>query len=58
MDRHTTSRRVISLDEDLWNELGEAVGDRGRSAVIRELVAAYLGRPGAKMPRRPAGSAR
>lgn len=53
LDRHRTARHVISVEDDLWTEFGEAVGERGRSEVIRELIRAYLRKPGASMPKRP-----
>jgi len=59
-DRHTTPRRPVSLGEE-WAELGQVVGDRNRSEVIRQLVRAFLKKPGAKMPKRSdyeAGSAK
>jgi hypothetical protein len=52
-DRHATPRRVFSVSDDLWDEFGEAVGERQRSEYLRLLIAAFLGRPGAKMPKRP-----
>ena len=37
---------------DEWEELGRLVGDGNRSKVVRQLVRAFLKRPGVKMPRR------
>jgi hypothetical protein len=51
--RRTTPRRQIALAGPLWDRLGHLVGDRGRSEVIRLLVAWYLREPGAKLPERP-----
>jgi|GEM_PF-1960905 len=51
-DRHATARHIISVEAELWDEFGTVVGARNRSAVIRDLLAAFLGKPGAKMPRR------
>jgi hypothetical protein len=51
--RRTTPRRQIALATELWDRLGDLVGDRGRSEVIRSLVAWYLREPGAKLPERP-----
>jgi hypothetical protein len=51
--RRITPRRQIALSGDLWDRLGLLVGDRGRSEVIRALVAWYLREPGAKLPERP-----
>lgn len=52
-ERRKTVRRQIALADPLWNRLGALVGDRGRSEVIRSLVAWYLREPGAKLPERP-----
>jgi hypothetical protein len=42
------------IDGDEWKAFGEAVPrDTDRSAVLRDFVAWYLRRPGAKMPKRP-----
>lgn len=55
-----TPSRPVRLDEEDWEALGEAALAQGanRSAVIREFVRWYLGRPGAELPERPAASAR
>lgn len=50
-DRHKP-RATIADMEDEWRELGEVVGDGNRSEVVRQLVRAFLKRPGAKIPRR------
>lgn len=50
-DSHTTNRVVRIADAD-WVELGE-VAEGGRAEVIRQFIAWYLRRPGAKMPVRP-----
>jgi hypothetical protein len=52
-DRHTTPRRVISAEDDLWDPFGQLVGDRNRSAVLRQFMAWYIRKPGAKLPERP-----
>jgi metal-responsive CopG/Arc/MetJ family transcriptional regulator len=57
-DRHTTARHVVSVEDDLWHEFGEAVGERRRSEVVRDMIRAYLGKPGAHMPRRSGGTAK
>jgi hypothetical protein len=49
-DRHKP-RATIAGAEDLWKELGEVVGDKNRSEVTRRLWAAFLKRPGARIPR-------
>jgi hypothetical protein len=51
-DTHTTNRVVRVPDAD-WDDLGERAGARNRAQVIRDLVAWYLRRPGAKLPERP-----
>jgi metal-responsive CopG/Arc/MetJ family transcriptional regulator len=50
--RHTTPRRVVSIPDDEWDDLGELVGKRNRSEVVRAMVRAFLARKGARMPRR------
>lgn len=49
-DRHKP-RATIASGEDLWKELGEVVGEKNRSKVTRQLWAAFLKKPGARMPR-------
>lgn len=51
-DRHITPRRQTGIDDPDWDELGRIVGDRNRSAVVAQLVRAFLKRPGARMPKR------
>nr|WP_221374531.1 hypothetical protein [Actinoplanes polyasparticus] len=52
-DRHAMHRHMVGFDDADWEELGQVVGgDPERGDVIRRLVAAFLKRPGAKMPRR------
>ncbi len=41
------------MPDDLWNDLGQHVGERERSKAIRDLVRWWLRKPGAKMPKRP-----
>lgn len=53
-DRHTTPRRPIGVDDNLWDPLGEYVGERNRSATVRKLLAWWMRVPGAQLPRRPA----
>lgn len=50
-DRHVIPRRIVSIPDRDWSELGERVGERERSKTIRELVRRYL--DGKPMPRRP-----
>lgn len=47
-----TPRQTVRVDADLWRDFGE-VADPDRSSVLRDFMAWYAGRPGAKMPRRP-----
>lgn len=51
-DSHTTNR-VIRLADNDWNGLADAAGERHRAQVIREFIAWYLRRPGARLPERP-----
>jgi hypothetical protein len=51
-DTHTTNRVIRIPDED-WEDLKEVVGERHRAHIVRELIAWYLRRPGAKQPHRP-----
>jgi len=52
LDRHTNPARVIRPNPpELWDRLGEAVGERNRSATISDLVRRYL--DGEPMPERP-----
>jgi hypothetical protein len=51
-DRHATPRHPVGMPQDEWDEFGELVGDRNRSAVLRKAVRALLGKPGARMPKR------
>jgi hypothetical protein len=55
-DRHTTPRRVISVEDGPWARFGALVGVRNRSGVIRQFIGWYNGEPGAKLPRRPKAS--
>ncbi|MFJ4829866.1 hypothetical protein ACIP79_08120 [Streptomyces sp. NPDC088747] len=49
------SRFRIAAEE--WRAFGEALpDDTDRSAILREFVAWYLRRPGAKLPTRPSTS--
>ncbi|MEU1240065.1 hypothetical protein ABZ388_06870 [Micromonospora parva] len=52
IDRHANPARVIRpTPPELWDRLGEAVGERNRSATISDLVRRYL--DGEPMPDRP-----
>lgn len=51
LDRHAIKAHVIRPDPpELWAQLGEAVGERRRSAVISDLIRRYLA--GEPMPPR------
>lgn len=52
LDRHANPARVIRPNPpELWDQLGEAVGERQRSAVISDLIRRFLS--GEPMPKRP-----
>jgi hypothetical protein len=55
-DTHT-KHRPIRVDAELWTAFGQLVGDRNRSAVIREFIRWYVGERGAKLPRPPKADA-
>lgn len=44
--------RAVRIDDADWTALGVLYG-RNRGQVLRDLVAAHLGRPGARPPRKP-----
>lgn len=56
LERHVMSRHALSIPDDLWEELGQVVGVNRRSQLIRDLVAWHIGKPGARMPKRPPAS--
>lgn len=45
-------QRAVRIDDADWDALGALYG-RNRGQVLRDLVAAHLGRPGARPPRKP-----
>lgn len=51
-ERHTPLR-PLRIPDDEWVPLGEAVGARNRTRLIRDFIAWYLCRPGAELPSRP-----
>ncbi len=52
-DRHALRRHMVGFDDADWDDFGKLVGgDPERGEVLRRIVRALLGRPGAKMPRR------
>jgi hypothetical protein len=50
-----TPTRPIRVDDDLWEEFGEATAeqDTNRSEALREFIRWYVRKPGARMPERP-----
>lgn len=50
---HKTFRALFTVDKQLWKRFGELVGNTNRAAVLRDFVAWYIGRSGAKLPKRP-----
>lgn len=46
-------RTPLSINEEDWKRFGTLAGDRRRAEVLRAFIAWYVGKPGAKMPRRP-----
>lgn len=53
-DRHRHKRYTIDLGDDgeLWDEIGREIGSEERAKIWRRFAAAFLKRPGAKIPRR------
>lgn len=47
-----TKHRQVRIDDELWDEFGDVVGERRRSEVVRELIKAFLGKPKSRMPKR------
>ncbi len=48
---HKTNRALFTVDKQLWKDFGDVVTNRAE--VLRQFIAWYVGRDGAKMPRRP-----
>lgn len=48
-----TQHRSVRISDEDWKELAARAPGGDRSAAIKELVAWYLRRPGAKLPQRP-----
>ncbi|TJZ55594.1 hypothetical protein FCH28_09645 [Streptomyces piniterrae] len=48
-----TQHRSVRIDDDDWRDLKTRAPGGDRSAAIKELLAWYLRRPGAKLPKRP-----
>ena len=46
-----TQHRSVRISDEDWADLAARSGDR--AAVIKDLIAWYLRRPGAKLPQRP-----
>jgi hypothetical protein len=51
-----TQHRSVRISDDDWKDLANRAPDGDRAAIIKNLVAWYLRRPGAKLPDRPAPS--
>jgi hypothetical protein len=51
-DRHVRPRRFIGVDDPDWDEFGRMYGDKERHDLVRQFIAAMIGRPGVKIPRR------
>lgn len=53
-----TDRQSFRMPPDEWREFGEATQAAGvdRSAVVRDFIRWYLGKPGAGLPDRPEAS--
>lgn len=47
-----TPMRPIRIPDDEWEALGQAVGDRNRTRLIREYIRWHLRWPGNKQPER------
>lgn len=56
-DTHTR-HRPIRVDDALWDAFGAIVGERNRSAVIRDFIRWYIGERGARLPRPPKANAK
>ncbi|MEV4861482.1 hypothetical protein [Streptomyces ossamyceticus] len=54
-DAPKTQHRSVRVSDDDWRDLGTATASLGtdRGKVIKEFIAWYLRRPGAKIPERP-----
>lgn len=50
---HHTPLRQLRIPDDEWEALGEAVGDRNRTRLVRTFIRWYLRWPGNKQPDRP-----
>jgi hypothetical protein len=48
---HRTFRALFTIDGALWEDFGKLVSNRAE--VLRQFIAWYVSKPGAKMPRRP-----
>lgn len=52
-DYHGFRTPPISVSRDDWDRFKDLVGSRQRAEILRAFISWYVGRPGAKMPRRP-----
>lgn len=57
MPTQGTDRQTFRISEEDWAEFGDATGravpPSDRSSVLREFIAWYVHRRGAKLPKRP-----
>lgn len=51
--REPMKQVCFRIEKRLWDDLGDAVGKKNRSLVIRQFIAWYTREPGAKLPKRP-----
>jgi len=57
MTKTTPTKNEIQrfrYDTNSWNQLADAAPGGNRSAVLKQLIDWYIGRPGAALPERPA----
>lgn len=48
------ARQIRDVPQEDWEDFAKAVPEKEtRSSVIAAFIAAYIGKPGARMPRRP-----
>lgn len=48
-----TQHRSVRIADEEWNDLAARAPGGDRAAVIKDLIAWYLRRPGARLPSRP-----
>lgn len=52
-----TQHRSVRISDDDWQDLADRAPSGDRAAIIKDLIAWYLRRPGAKLPARPSAAA-